>query len=207
MRTDTPGRSRRRGAALAACAVAASAALGLAGCGDDSGAAGTTTAATAPAATATAPVDADRAYVEQLRAATRSMADVAGAILDPAAQAGERGSRIEVALVELEEASGALEAIALDDSELDAQRRDLVEAIPPFATAMRAVVAAGEEDPVNGGLELVQRREPILAGVDATLAADAGAIRALGETARAALVEARDALQRELGELRAQAAG
>ena len=54
--------------------------------------------------------------------------------------------------------------------------------------------------------ERVQRREPILAGVDATLEADAGAIRALGETARATLVEARDALRRELDGLRVQAA-
>ena len=72
---------------------------------------------------------------------------------------------------------------------------------------MRAVVAAGREDAVNGGLELVQQRAPILAGVDATLTADAGAIDALGESARAALTQARADLQRQLADLRSQAAG
>ena len=78
---------------------------------------------------------------------------------------------------------------------MDQQRRDLLAAVPPFEEAMRAVVAAGRQDAVNGGLELVQQRAPILAGVDATLTADAGAIDALGESARAALTQARADLQ------------
>jgi hypothetical protein len=194
-----------------AAAVAGAVALGVTACGGDDGtdagaAPGTTSAITAPT-TSTAPLDPGRAYVRALEEATSAMAGVATAVLDPRADPGTRAPRIESELRRLEVAATAMDALALEDAAVDAERRELVAAIPPFAEAMRSVVEAGREDRVNGGLELVQGREPILAGYRATLAADSGAVRAFGEDARAALEEARQALQRQVEDLRAQAAG
>jgi hypothetical protein len=197
-----------RTAALAAGALAAAVVVGLAGCGSGSGSdtAGPTTAD--PVASAvTAPAGAGSVYVQALDEATSAMTGIATAILDPNAPTGTRGPRIEAELTRLDAAATAMQGIQLSDATVDAQRKDLLAAIPPFDTAMRAVLAAGQQDPVNGGLELVQQRGPILAGVDATLAADAGAITALGDSARAALTKAQAELQRQLTDLKTQAAG
>jgi hypothetical protein len=179
-------------------------ALALTACGSDAEDSADPT--TAPPAV-TAPVGPGTAYIRSLDEATRAMVGVAAAALDPGAAPGARGPRIEAELLRLEAAAEALAALSLADAEVDAQRADVVVAVPLFIAAMRDVVAAGEVDPVNGGLELVQRRDDLLSGVDAVLAADAGAIRALGDEARAVLTDAQEELRRQLDALGAQAAG
>lgn len=192
----------RRGVVVVGMTVVLAA--GAAACGSESG--GPASSPTGPPVTVTAPADAGAAYVRALDESTRAMAGVVTATLDPTVEQGARAPLIEAELVRLETTADLMAGLSLPDPEVDAQRRSLLEAIPPFTVAMRDVVAAGTEDPVNGGLELVQRREPILAGFDAVLAADAGAIRALGEEAEAALSQARGELERRLDDLRTQAA-
>ncbi|MCU0306210.1 MAG: hypothetical protein MUE51_00285 [Thermoleophilia bacterium] len=190
---------RRRAAGGVAAVTLAAAALGLAACGS-SGSDATTAAATAP-------VSQGAAYVSGLREATGALSDIAVAVLDPGLEAGQRGPQIEAGLTRLEAAGTAMQPLTLDDRAVDEQRQALLDAIGPFTTAMDDVLAAGRQDPVNGGLELVQQREPILAAYQAALAADAGAIQALGETARSTLEQARAELERQLTQLRNQAQG
>lgn len=188
----------------AALVVGAALALGLAGCGDDGAVAGSgATAVTAPSATVA--VDDGTLYVAALDEGTRALVAITDAILGGRAAEGARRAEVEAGLVRLEAAGATLREISLDDPDLEADRARVVEAVPAFTAAMREVLAAGDEDPVNGGLELVQRREPILEGVRAMLAADAGAVAAFGEAARTDLETAWRELQDRLTGLQEQA--
>lgn len=203
MSTRTSDAAGRHWRALLTLGAVAAIALALAACGSDSQDSADPT--TMPPAV-TAPVNPGSAYVRSLDEATRAMVGVAAAALDPGAEPGARGPRIEAELLRLEAAAGALDALSLADVEVDAQREDVVAAVPLFIAAMRDVVAAGEVDRVNGGLELVQRRDDLLSGIDAVLAADAGAVRALGDEARDVLTEAQAELRRQLDALGVQSA-
>jgi hypothetical protein len=176
--------------ALLALLAALALGLGLVACGDDDSSADSTTQST---------ISAEQAYAEALIDASTAVGDLGAAIVS-GRSGSETASSIESAVDEWNSAISAMEDLDLT-GEPASQRDGLVSASEPFADAWTSVAQQWESSAVDGALELVQQRSPIISGVNALQTAVTGAISEAGGQLRSQLDSAASEITKALGEI------
>jgi hypothetical protein len=185
------GSGARMALAMVAVLVAVAAGLALTACGDDDDASdeGTTTAVESPEAT----------YADGLASAASASAALGEAVIS--GDSGEdTATQIREAAEDWQSAIDGISDLELSDP-LAGQRDALVDASPDFVDAWNEVADEWEENATNGVLQLVQRRDPILAGLDALGTAIGGAIEETGAAIQSELEGAQDELNEALEEI------
>ena len=190
-RNFSRGTGARLALAMIAVLIAVAAGLALTACGDDDDTSdeGTTTAVESPEAT----------YADGLASAASASAALGQAVVS-GDSAEDTATQIRNATEDWQSAIDGIGDLELSDP-LAGQRDALVDASPAFVDAWNQVADEWEQNATNGVLQLVQRRDPILAGLDALGTAIGGAIEETGAAIQSELEGAQDELNEALEEI------
>lgn len=185
------GTGARLALAMIALLIAVAAGLALTACGDDDDTSdeGTTTAVESPEAT----------YADGLASAASASAALGQAVVS-GDSAEDTATQIRNATEDWQSAIDGIADLELSEP-LAGQRDALVDASPAFVDAWNEVADEWEENATNGVLQLVQRRDPILAGLDALGTAIGGAVEETGSEIQSELEGAQDELNEALEEI------
>lgn len=184
------GTGARLALVMAAVLIAVAASLALTACGDDDASdEGTTTAVESPEAT----------YADGLAGAASASAALGQAVIS-GDSAEDTATQIRSATDDWQSATDGIADVELSDP-LAGQRDALVDASPAFVDAWNEVADEWQENATNGVLQLVQRRDPILSGLDALGTAIGGAIEETGSAIQSELEDAQKELDEALQEI------